>query len=33
MYVKTCRITDFSSGKEYKYGDKSGSWQSIDVVK
>ena len=41
MYVKSIRITDFSGGsdigtapqaKEYKYGDKTGSWQSIDVT-
>ena len=40
MYVKSIRITDFSgasdigspAAKEYKYGDKTGSWKSIDVV-
>ena len=32
MSVKSARVTDFSSGKEYKYGDKTGSWQSIQVV-
>ena len=32
MYVKSVRVTDFSSGKEYKYGDKTGSWASIDVI-
>lgn len=40
MYVKSIRITDFSgtsgfggpSAKEYKYGDMSGSWASIDVT-
>ncbi len=40
MYVKSIRITDFSGGndigapaaKEYKYGDKTGSWQSIDIT-
>ena len=32
MYVQSARITDFSSGAEYKYGDKTGTWQSIDIV-
>lgn len=32
MYVKSARVTDFSSGKEYKYGDQTGTWQSIQVV-
>lgn len=32
MYVKSARITDYSKGKEYKYGDNTGSWQSIEVV-
>lgn len=32
MYVKSAQIHDFSSGKEYKYGDNSGSWQSIQAV-
>ena len=32
MYVKSARITDFSQGKEYSYGDRSGSWQSIKVI-
>ncbi|KAK4186344.1 family 16 putative glycoside hydrolase [Podospora australis] len=32
MYVKNMMVTDFSSGKEYEYGDKSGSWQSIKIV-
>ena len=32
MYLQSARITDFSSGAEYKYGDKSGTWQSNDIV-
>ncbi|KAK1758011.1 concanavalin A-like lectin/glucanase [Echria macrotheca] len=32
MFVKSVSIHDFSSGKEYVYGDKTGSWQSIKVV-
>ena len=32
MYVKNARITDFSSGSEYSYGDKTGSWQSIKIA-
>lgn len=40
MYIKSIRITDFSgtnafgnpTAKEYKYGDKSGSWNSIAVT-
>ncbi|KAL2192787.1 glycoside hydrolase family 16 protein [Corynascus similis CBS 632.67] len=32
MLVKSAHITDFSSGKEYVYTDKSGSWESIKVV-
>lgn len=32
MYVSECRITDYSSGKSYTYGDMTGSWQSIDVT-
>ncbi len=31
MYVKTVQVTDFSSGKEYSYGDQTGSWQSIQI--
>ena len=33
MVVKSARVTDFSTGSEYKYGDKTGSWQSIEVTK
>jgi beta-glucanase (GH16 family) len=32
MFVKSAHITDYSSGKEYEYTDKTGSWQSIKVV-
>lgn len=32
MYVKSARVTDYSKGKGYKYGDQTGTWQSIDVV-
>ncbi|KAL8721243.1 MAG: hypothetical protein Q9225_002020 [Loekoesia sp. 1 TL-2023] len=31
MYVKSARVTDFSSGSEYSYGDMTGSWQSIKI--
>lgn len=32
MSVKNAVITDYSTGKEYKYTDTSGSWQSIQAV-
>jgi len=32
MVVQSARITDFSSGAEYKYGDGTGSWESIAIV-
>lgn len=32
MYVKSCRVEDFSKGKEYVYGDRSGSFESIKIV-
>ncbi|KAK4140505.1 glycoside hydrolase [Dichotomopilus funicola] len=32
MYVKSVHVEDFSSGKEYQYSDKSGSWESIKIV-
>ena len=32
MFVKNVNVTDFSSGKEYTYSDRSGSWQSIKAV-
>ncbi|KAI4122098.1 MAG: hypothetical protein LQ338_006000 [Usnochroma carphineum] len=31
MYVHSARITDFSSGSEYSYGDQTGSWTSIKI--
>ncbi|KAI4157967.1 MAG: hypothetical protein LQ342_007861 [Letrouitia transgressa] len=31
MFVKRVRVTDFSRGKEYRYGDTSGSWESIEI--
>ena len=30
MYVKSVAVTDYSSGSEYKYGDTSGAWTSIE---
>ncbi len=32
MFVKSVSVHDYTSGKEYSYGDRSGSWQSIKVV-
>ncbi|KIH93792.1 hypothetical protein SPBR_04164 [Sporothrix brasiliensis 5110] len=32
MYVKSARVTDYNTGKEYSYGDHSGSWQSIKIA-
>ncbi|KAI1645816.1 glycoside hydrolase family 16 protein [Daldinia loculata] len=32
MYVKSAFVEDYSSGKEYSYGDRSGSWESIKIV-
>lgn len=32
MYVKSAAVEDYSTGKEYIYGDKSGSWQSIQIT-
>jgi hypothetical protein len=32
MYVKSVNVTDFGTGKEYVYSDRSGSWQSIKAV-
>ena len=32
MTVKQLKVEDFSSGKEYVYSDKSGSWESIEIV-
>ncbi|KAL8934433.1 MAG: hypothetical protein Q9211_005229 [Gyalolechia sp. 1 TL-2023] len=31
MYIKSARVTDFSSGSEYSYGDMTGSWESIKI--
>ena len=33
MEVKSVRVSDASTGTEYKYGDTSGSWQSIQITK
>lgn len=34
MHVKSIQVTDFTNqAKEYSYGDKSGSWESIRVVR
>ena len=33
MYVQSLRVTDFSRGTQYKYGDTSGDWQSIQILK
>ncbi|KAK2757932.1 hypothetical protein FQN54_004338 [Arachnomyces sp. PD_36] len=32
MQVKSVQATDYSTGKEYRYTDKSGNWQSIEAV-
>ncbi|KAI0099863.1 concanavalin A-like lectin/glucanase domain-containing protein [Nemania sp. FL0031] len=32
MYVQSARVEDYSSGKEYTYTDKSGTWESIKVT-
>ncbi|KAF7562353.1 hypothetical protein G7046_g1790 [Stylonectria norvegica] len=32
MYVKKVQVTDFSSGKEYVYGDQTGDWKSIKIT-
>ncbi|KAL4940309.1 hypothetical protein BDV06DRAFT_196901 [Aspergillus oleicola] len=29
MYLKSLKVTDYSTGNSYSYGDKSGSWESI----
>lgn len=29
MYLQSLKVTDYSTGSSYSYGDKSGSWQSI----
>lgn len=33
MSVKSVRVTDASRGTQYSYSDKTGSWQSIKVLK
>lgn len=30
MYVSSVSVVDFSTGKSYSYGDRSGSWESIE---
>lgn len=32
MKVKSIAVSDYSTGKEYRYKDNSGSWQSIEAV-
>ncbi|KAK2872007.1 hypothetical protein FQN49_002627 [Arthroderma sp. PD_2] len=32
MIVKSIKVTDYSTGKEYRYTDNSGKWQSIEAV-
>lgn len=32
MYVKSCQVTDYGRGTAYKYGDMSGTWESIEEV-
>ncbi|KAK4169771.1 putative glycosidase crf1 [Cladorrhinum sp. PSN259] len=32
MAVKSVHVEDYSNGKEYIYGDKSGSWESIKII-
>ncbi|KAJ5623212.1 hypothetical protein N7490_011817 [Penicillium lividum] len=32
MTVQKVRVQDFHTGKEYKYGNHSGDWQSIEVI-
>ncbi|KAG8629204.1 hypothetical protein KVT40_003069 [Elsinoe batatas] len=32
MVVKSISVTDYSTGSAYRYGDTSGSWQSIQAV-
>ncbi|CAH0038401.1 unnamed protein product [Clonostachys solani] len=32
MHVKSVFVEDYSTGKEYKFGDRSGSWDSIEVI-
>lgn len=32
MTVQSIAVTDYSTGTQYKYGDTSGSWESIEAV-
>ncbi|KAL8746993.1 MAG: hypothetical protein Q9190_001072 [Brigantiaea leucoxantha] len=32
MYISSVRVTDFSHGSKYSYGDTSGSWESIKMT-
>lgn len=32
MFIRSAHVTDFSSGKEYSYSDKTGSFQSIRIA-
>ncbi|KAG5977115.1 hypothetical protein E4U55_007066 [Claviceps digitariae] len=32
MLLRSAQIADFSTGKEYTYGDRSGSWESIKMT-
>ncbi|KAF2088689.1 glycoside hydrolase family 16 protein [Saccharata proteae CBS 121410] len=32
MELKSLAVTDYSTGTQYKYGDNSGSWESIEAV-
>ncbi|KAL7621024.1 hypothetical protein AAE478_008336 [Parahypoxylon ruwenzoriense] len=32
MYVKSAHVQDYSTGKEYSYGDHSGTWESIKIA-
>ncbi|CRJ89176.1 hypothetical protein BN1708_017017, partial [Verticillium longisporum] len=32
MVVRDLKVIDYSTGKQYKYTDNSGSWQSIEAV-
>lgn len=31
MYLKSIKVQDYSTGSTYSYGDKSGSWESINA--
>ncbi|KAH6855443.1 concanavalin A-like lectin/glucanase domain-containing protein [Chaetomium sp. MPI-CAGE-AT-0009] len=32
MFVRSAHVEDYSSGKEYEYTDKTGSWESIKII-